>query len=594
MPGSYSGWSYGRGYSVGIPISDGADFALAGIVQPDGKVVLAGSCSSAGIYDIQPPKRISCLIRYSPDGSLLDPQFQGVKGDVVPWIGKLARTKISIVASNSEKRITGIATRVYPAEPAPNIKLMTVASTDNLSFVSREIRSSGTIGAERVSSFTDELTNRDGGLDNVDRIPIMGQSAIDPNNAVIASSCLLLDTAGSRGICLARYSVDTAAKTNVPYANGSLGMRERVHDYPDIKPEVNSIRFDSSFDDGFAVVGRCFSYSANRYYGCVHRFRYNGDKDTPFSNVSGNPGLVTFASMTAAYDASIQGRGGAIRTIVLGRCQAFFTSSFCLSAVNGGGFADSNWNNSTGSVNLSNLPWEPSGVFSLQPRMVTQVDGKMVVGYGCKVGSGSYLCLARYNMDGTPDTTFVGPTGATTGAFFLPLPGATNSYFADLSLAPDGRILVTATCETEPLIYKFCAALLNGGGYTYDVTGAGLSSKDNALMMLRYMMGYRGSALIAGINIPSTAPRRFVENIEPYLALLSQRPANSNQCWMGVTNGAKPVATIDGLILMRYALGGDIARLTGGINFPNDSSLRTDLGSLLNYIFDSCGLSYGG
>lgn len=99
--------------------------------------------------------------------------------------------------------------------------------------------------------------------------------------------------------------------------------------------------------------------------------------------------------------------------------------------------------------------------------VVIQPDGKIVAaGYCLTTGATSYFCLARFNSNGSLDTTFDGDGRVATAVN----PGVANLAYA-MALQPDGKIIVVGSCRatfTLPTAYTkraFCAA-------RYTTTGA--------------------------------------------------------------------------------------------------------------------------
>jgi uncharacterized delta-60 repeat protein len=116
-----------------------------------------------------------------------------------------------------------------------------------------------------------------------------------------------------------------------------------------------------------------------------------------------------------------------------------------------------------GGVNFST-----EGATTAIPRaVVIQPDGKIVAaGYCLTTGVTSYFCLARFNTNGSLDTTFDGDGRVATAVN----PGTNNLAYA-MALQPDGKIIVVGSCRTTftvPTTYTkraFCAA-------RYTTTGA--------------------------------------------------------------------------------------------------------------------------
>lgn len=95
---------------------------------------------------------------------------------------------------------------------------------------------------------------------------------------------------------------------------------------------------------------------------------------------------------------------------------------------------------------------------------------------------------------------------------------------------------------------------------TLDVNGDGSANSTDTLLVLRYLLGYRGAALVAGVTLGAGRPD--ASSVETFL-----RDTLAEYDLLGRSVPA-PVATIDGLILTRIMLGIPDAALLTGINLP--------------------------
>lgn len=113
---------------------------------------------------------------------------------------------------------------------------------------------------------------------------------------------------------------------------------------------------------------------------------------------------------------------------------------------------------------------------------------------------------------------------------------------------------------------------------TLDVDGDGASTSKDALLLLRYLLGYRGSALVAGITLGAGRPD--AASVETFLS-----GALAEFDLLGRTTQA-PAALQDGLILTRIMLGvPDTALLTGitlpaGAQFNSASLIRGNVNAV--------------
>lgn len=119
-------------------------------------------------------------------------------------------------------------------------------------------------------------------------------------------------------------------------------------------------------------------------------------------------------------------------------------------------------------------------------------------------------------------------------------------------------------------------------GCRLDVDGDGeLRSETDGLMIQRYLMGYRGSALIANIASPPAAARKTASTIQKHLE-------SSNYS----LNGVSAPATDAGIILARYLGGLRGTALVGGISGRSASSVTKLIEERVNFTngIDECSL----
>jgi len=112
-----------------------------------------------------------------------------------------------------------------------------------------------------------------------------------------------------------------------------------------------------------------------------------------------------------------------------------------------------------------------------------------------------------------------------------------------------------------------------------DVKGNGSAAVlPDGLLMLRYLLGFRGSALTDGLNI--VPPRNTSSAIESFLA-------DNDYSAVGSTASAN----VDGLILLRLLQGVPDSALLTGINLPGDAVYR-DAAAIRANVNARCGTSF--
>jgi uncharacterized delta-60 repeat protein len=215
---------------------------------------------------------------------------------------------------------------------------------------------------------------------------------------------------------------------------------------------------------GQVVRGRAVGYTLNTF----------GSAQNEFVDLAVQPDdkLVAVGSVTT-------GTGGAL---VVAR----YTASGTLDTTFGGG--------SGYSVFL------PAGISSGGMAVALQVDGKIIVTGGCtSTGGANDLLVARYNTNGTLDTSFGGGSGYVTL-------GTTQSTMLgrDVAIQPDGKIVVagrtsvtgnpydvlvarfnvdgTPDATFAPGGYKIGAPLPNTGYHSFSGFGVALQSNGNIIV----------------------------------------------------------------------------------------------------------------
>lgn len=100
--------------------------------------------------------------------------------------------------------------------------------------------------------------------------------------------------------------------------------------------------------------------------------------------------------------------------------------------------------------------------------VVTQPDGKLVLAGGCLTGgSDGDFCLVRYHADGTLDAGFGAGGKVTTGI------SSGDDTANALALQPDGRLIAAGACLRSGVNFDFCLARYNSNGTLDSTFGAG-------------------------------------------------------------------------------------------------------------------------
>jgi len=271
--------------------------------------------------------------------------------------------------------------------------------------------------------------------------------AIQPDGKILLGG--YCDNGDYRDFCIARFNSDGTLDT-------TFGTNGKV-----IQP------IGSRYDEGYSLAiqsegkillgGTC--YNGRNYDFCIARFNSNGTLDNSFGT-SGKVIQPIGSSSDYGRSLAIQSDG---KILLGGSC---YTSNwdFCIARFNSDGTLDN-------SFGTSGKVIQPIGSsFDYGQSLAIQPDGKILLGGSCNsggFGSDKDFCIARFNSDGTLDTSF-----GTSGKVIQPI-GSRDDYGSSLAIQPDGKILLSGSCYNG--IEDFCIARFNSDG-TLD-TSFGTSGK---------------------------------------------------------------------------------------------------------------------
>ena len=235
--------------------------------------------------------------------------------------------------------------------------------------------------------------------------------------------------------------------------------------------KIASLSISAGNDHAYAAValqpdGKIVMAGACSNDFCLARLNADGSLDTSFSGPGGLAAgkfmLPMGQSDDIAYALALQPDG---KIVVAGACNNGVNYDFCVARLNPNGSRDSSFGGPGGAGNgLFLLPMGASDdwatAVSLQP------DGKIVLAGYCYAVSDYDFCVARLNVDGTLDATFVGPAGNGNGKFLLPIStgGSKDDVLTAMALQGNGKIVLAGYCVASGNNNQFCAARLNADG----------------------------------------------------------------------------------------------------------------------------------
>jgi uncharacterized delta-60 repeat protein len=181
----------------------------------------------------------------------------------------------------------------------------------------------------------------------------------------------------------------------------------------------------------------------------VVRFNSDGSLDTSFGN-SGTVVMSTASGADEAYAVAIQSDG---KIVAAGYASANFTSNFVLVRFNSNGTPDANFGD--GGIVKTDFFGYPDVAYT----MVIQSDGKIIAAGRTPQSFGYIMGMARYNTDGSLDTSFG------TGGKFSPSLGQTTSAGVEgIAVQSDGKIVFTGDYNTPGNNKDWMVMRLNSDG----------------------------------------------------------------------------------------------------------------------------------
>lgn len=354
--------------------------SLLGVVavQPDQKIVVAGTCSNAstGFYDF-------CVVRLLADGSL-DPGFNA--SGVTPGVATIAPGPFYNVAAGLTLQSDG--------------KIVIVGSC-GASLVSNAMCLS-----RHNSNGTLDTSFNAGGSQPGTRIEVIGNSnssyavaaaqQVD-GKLIVAGSCL---NNASTEFCLLRLTASGALDSTF----GSGGKVVTPVNTDEDAAKGVAIQADGKIlVAGACSSGGAFSNGAVTRF-CVARYNSNGSLDTAGFNataaVIAERGKLQFgfdSDFDGAYAVLVQPNG---RILLGGRCRAASvagTGVFCSARLLADGSLDNTWG-SAGKAIQPSIANERDQTFAA----ALQADGYLLLAGNCYRGSPDAFCVARF--EGGPYT----------------------------------------------------------------------------------------------------------------------------------------------------------------------------------------------
>jgi len=395
---------FGNGGKVTTDLGFG-DIAAAVVLQPDGKIIAAGSTGN-------PPD--FALVRYNLNGTL-DPTF-GVGGIVTTDFFGDAETLRDIELQNDGKIVAVGSTRSTPTDPT----VIALARYNPDGSLDPTFGSGGEATASLpglVFGVSAAAIQSDG------KIVVSGISAVFNDNT--DSSCFV-----------ARFNIDGSLDSS--FAGGII-----IKDFGGTVGNEAFADVTVQSDDKIVVAGTVPGINSQDLHDFVTvRYNPNGSQDPTF----GSGGIVItdlVGGVDNAVNVKVQPDG---KILVAGPSSSVspFKYDFGVVRYNPNGSLDPTFGN--GGIVRTDI----SGTNDFAAALAVQPNGKIIV-----VGSAeSDFGLVRYNPNGSLDPTFDGD-GKVVTDFNSDVDGA-----QDVALQPDGKIVVSGFAKISS--FDFALARYNG------------------------------------------------------------------------------------------------------------------------------------
>jgi uncharacterized delta-60 repeat protein len=232
-----------------------------------------------------------------------------------------------------------------------------------------------------------------------------------------------------------------------------------------------STRIDTAYDmviqpDGKIVVVGMSQFDSTAWYNFgLARYNPDGTLDTSFGT-DGKVSTDFFMEYDIAYAVALQSDGKIVVAGSASNPNPLLRLDFAVARYNSNGTLDTTFAG-TGKTTVDFQTMEDEA-----RAVVIQADNKIVIGGTARVNNGPShgydFALARLNSDGTLDTTFDGDGKLTTN---FPINGFPEDNLRTLALYPDGRILAGGATFTNG---NFALARYNPNGSldtTFDTDG---------------------------------------------------------------------------------------------------------------------------
>jgi uncharacterized delta-60 repeat protein len=224
----------------------------------------------------------------------------------------------------------------------------------------------------------------------------------------------------------------------------------------------------------------------------------------------------------------------------------------------------------------------------LASRLMRQPDGRILLAGACYADIDA-MCVVRLLASGEKDLAF-GINGVS-----VVIANSQSTRFSSALLTDHGVIVVSALCSdfqsaftefsrTRHACYARIASRASAffdinNDYRFDI-------ENDAVGYQRFLLGFQGESLLP------QGPQKYATRVNgsSIAAHLTEPSSDFNNCSSSIVGApGGPSALVDGLVLLRIAVGLTEGAVTAGVVFP-DGSLRTSWSAIREHLVSNCGL----
>lgn len=468
------GGAFGR-YFINI-FSNQHDGATAIARQPDGKLILAGTCFSGDLAQF-------CVVRRNADGSG-DSSF-GSNAFNIPGAMLFAVSsgidEPSAIALQPDGKIVVAGTCI-----AFNIRSFCFLRMTPNGFADPSFGASGRIN--QVVGAGDAAVR---------------SLLIQPDGKfVLAGTCFDGDV---NTLCAARFLLDGSFDSSF----GNQGRR-----FFTVATDAFGYGAALQPDGRILIAGRCNNGTSM----CVGRLTSNGSVDGTFAQIndelpSNGIAIASNGGSDVANSIALQADG---KIVLAGACLLNGQSAFCGTRLDNRGFPDATFGVVGAPDRVVRLSLGSTNATA--STVLLSSDGRILLVGSC-VGATVDFCLLRLNDDGSVDQSF-----GSFGVVKTNVVDANDFAYAAL-IQPDGKIVVAGQCSesSAPTDSAMCVARYEGGPFaakhcSFDIDGDGVVLGTTDLLILsRIARGVKEASAIANLSFAQHAARKTWDSIRSYL-----------------------------------------------------------------------------